>query len=345
MTTQRVIQEKQAVVDTTGKCTITFDPPPMGYVLTGTITLQGAPSGSIWQIFNAGQLIDIVADVSSITNIQAFTNETITATSSNLNPGSNINAVFVASLSTDNGTIPIVTPGHDTPGYNGGYARLAASGLGPGAFNFLVNLQATDRSLAIMLKSAGSNILSVVGQTTGFNWASLVPASSLLTDGTAAFSLIPVYGGIDSQVKISVGGAGGTYTIIALPDEITPGFSNRSPTIIAGGLDAGVVDAPSTVTCTIVGTQLTLVPAPAAGKINRIGTVTIDGQAPAALTQVALVGVTSGKTYMEIQVPTAGAFPPIPCDMQVNEAINALVVSGTVPQAINTYYRVMTSIT
>lgn len=239
MTPQKVIQSKQGTVDANGNCTLTFDPPPMGSTLTGTITISNAPAGTVWSIQSNGSEIDVATGSASIGSIQARTNETITAVANpgGMIPGTVIRASFVANL-TDDTVTPLITPSHDTINNLAGYARLVNNSAG--AVNpIIVNLLPLDRCLVILMNRGigAPSLASAVGNNTGIDWAPFASVHAGAAAGAALVTL-PVYGSIDSQITLTFSTVTAKW-ILALPDDRSLG--NAQPIL------AQIVDASKTI--------------------------------------------------------------------------------------------------
>jgi hypothetical protein len=109
MPASRQVLTQQATVQADGTCTFTFDPPPMGYASTGSLCVYNSDSTTKWTISVAGTPVAVTVGPSTVSNVQAFTNETITITASGLSPGIIYNATFTARVDIDS-NVQIVTP-------------------------------------------------------------------------------------------------------------------------------------------------------------------------------------------------------------------------------------------
>lgn len=385
---QRSSLTAQGIVAANGTITLKFDPPPQGYVNTGTVTVYNSPNGAIWNVNvgapttvpGAAQVVAPVVNTKGtapIGGIQCNSSEVLTLTSSGLNPGLVVNAVF-AFVQDVEGRVEGVAPSAPGQGiFQSGDARVAAFGQISVPFQTFsstisIPLLAGERSLVFL----GYNVtpghaqftnleILVSGNNSLVNWTgNLGYTTSSIGNPIAQVNsyeplTIPIYGVEDTVAFMQLSGFGsvsGTaliqYVILALPDAVLTGSQANplivqqvSPTTPAEALAgvffdaivAGTKDTAVTAIPAAANTNATLTPAPLAGALFRVGTISVtQGSNTAGSFQI--LGATSGNIYMISGLPTSNNNPNVfPFDAQVNEAL--FCQASVSPVRFTTYYR------
>jgi hypothetical protein len=187
-------QTKQAVADPNNNVTFLFDPPPLGYTLTGSITIINSPANIGWTVFRSGQAIDVTTGISSCSNIQCVSTDILTVVGANLPGGVTYQAAYVGIITPDN-EAPTVVPGHDA--YSSGESNVSSDSTGsvvittPGVNVPLIVPEASFNyfilGLLTIFNVSGSSEMSI------FDGPSLIIASFGVPDTTGT-----PFGSIDS---------------------------------------------------------------------------------------------------------------------------------------------------
>lgn len=326
MTIQRTIQQKQGTVDATGKCVITFDPPPLGSVLTGAMTLVDPPSGTLWSVLSNGLPIDEIVGTSTVGNIQAFTNEIITIVGTNLPVGVTVHATWVAAQHIDDGTVPVVNPGQDSQQTLAGYARVLFNGL-PTFTTVTVNLTPTDRSLFVFISGIVTiNLISAIGNNTKVDWNTFAGTGSNNNPFGVGVTtaLIPVVGALDTQVTLTISSNVGLnfVSVVAYPDQVLGG-SIAAPSIVTPG-GVGTVQPFTAVTVSTAASSTTnMLITPGVGTYYEIAYMHVFAATAAAGVQAAFIaGHTSGAILLLGYEAAAGVAVHSDSHFYLNEGLD-----------------------
>ena len=98
----------QGTVAADGTCTITFAPPSLGWVNTGTISVIDSPAATSWMV-NMGGLPVLTALGQNPVTLQARTGEVVALSATGLAAGTTYHAVW-RGATTDAGTTPYQAP-------------------------------------------------------------------------------------------------------------------------------------------------------------------------------------------------------------------------------------------
>lgn len=256
----RLFQTKQGTVTAGGVCTITFDPPPIGTIFTGTVTVTDSDNGIIWTLKHGAAVVTTVTASTPLPSVQAVATEQVSLTASNLVAGKVYTATWVGIASDDfatelvgpdQGTLQIITTGAARVA-----APLANHNLGPGSVLITVQLLPNERSLVIVGEvflnpPLNAIAYSVIGNQTGTVYGSGFWNGGVSTNPAAlpAFTC-PAYGSADTSVNVSFSPNGGfssvlTVEILAVPDEVALGTQANPEFVVPVALNASGSYTPS----------------------------------------------------------------------------------------------------
>ena len=268
----RFVQTAAGTVDAAGNCSILFQPPPLGMVNTGTITVYDSKNATVWSLTMAGASIGNTLGTSPAAGIQQYPNEQITAAATNLTPGVQYHATFIGSSDLEADAPP--------PGFAGGSAEVVTAGASRlalaatllsitrpatySAYNGVagIPLQPNERSLIITIEDPqGSSLnpysLTVTGDQSGTLWYSGSVEPEIYKQTSAVFisrayppTSAPAYGSEDSTVTVEFGLASTApyalsnfyVTVLAVPDPEING-SPGNPTFVQLFQNGAVISA------------------------------------------------------------------------------------------------------
>lgn len=224
--------------------------------------------------------------------------------------------------------LELVPPAASTSGYVRTLLDLPSTSVQ--VFTFA--LQPADRGIFLIMNTVGGGLVSCIGNNSGVDWLKLA------SFGHAPFglantitALIPVMGGIDTQVTLtaSYGGTAGFFAEV-FPDEIMQG-SRAAPTITQD-LDAHQLDSNNQVTAA-AGNTTNLVPTPTAGTFYRVKYLSIVAPTTVAGTARAFITLdSSGFSLLGAYTSTAGINQYQASNLAVSDSIslhNATAVTAT----------------
>lgn len=257
MTAARLLQQKQATVNAQGVASFTFDPPPLGSISTGTLSVFNSDNGTLWQLLLSGQQIYTIIGNNPCANVQAWPNETLTLTASGLKPGTIYTASWIG-ITDDASNVDIVFPGGTQQVINSAAIRVAASSrqsnLPQNASDTItVPLLPNERSIVLLGKftnAPGSSTLlvDVIGNVTGNAYAGREQWPFVVLQSAAGARLppftIPAYGIEDTSIQITITNTNVQendilWSVLAMPDEVILGSEGNSLLAVAGSQPMG----------------------------------------------------------------------------------------------------------
>ena len=325
----RFVKQSQGLTNAAGICTITFEPPPLGYTQTGSITIYGSPLGALWTINLGGVPVDNTVGNATVGNIQCQGTDVITLVAPNLRPGVIIQASYVGIMDIS-ANVPFVGPNTDSgQAFISGAARVALLINNYDLNNqpltaFAFNLLPTERSIVVVPSPHANN------QSTAGGWDITYTASGGITNATyggktnteqnvALGSVIntvalPLYGLADPIGNLFISGAPDGVTgspalmnfiILAVPDEITTGTTPGSPTYVELVSSEFGTDTGHVVTAT-TGTDAVLLAAPPNGLLWKVSHVALNATTTASAASVAGIHLTSTGAYLILEYAAVG---------------------------------------
>lgn len=164
---QHFIQTKQGIVGNNNQITLTFDPPPQGYTMTGAVTIYGSVLGIRWNILRSGQVVDTtIADVTA-SNIQCSSNDIITVTALNIMaPGTVVQASYTGWMD-DSSNVPPVTPSNDSISVATVQQLLDMRSLSPGTTTYDVFIPPGVNQIKLIGNINLNDIISITDTVTG----------------------------------------------------------------------------------------------------------------------------------------------------------------------------------
>lgn len=342
----------QGVVSAAGVCVITFNPPPMGYTLTGAVSVYDSPTAASWQIALSGTIIDITSGASSVGNIQIQGADVLTLTASNLLPfaGQTFHANFIALSQQDEYSTPII-PSHDSLVLPSTYDstvlvnKQVVNGNGSGTANFVVSgLSIATKYLKIYWTSTSIIDTSVVitGNTTGIIYSTIPFIQTFGPITAPQGGIIDAYveSALDTAVTISFPqlNVGQAITVWVAGSPISP-LAHLDDGQVANMTDVNhwTADTPATAIPSAANTNAVLIPNPPTGTLYRMGTLTV-AQGSNTAGSFQLSGIGSGTVYLVTGLPsTDNGTNVIPFDVQLSEGLNCQATVS--PVRFTTYYR------
>lgn len=347
----------QGVVSAAGVCVITFNPPPMGYTLTGAVSVYDSPTAASWQIALSGTVIDITSGASSVGNIQIQGADVLTLTASNLLPfaGQTFHANFIALAQQDEYSTPII-PSHDSLVLPSTYDstvlvnKQVVNGNGSGTANFVISgLSIATKYLKIYWTTTSVIDTSVIvtGNTTGIIYVTVpfIETFGPITAPQGGFIDVYVESALDTAVTVTFPGlnVGQSINVWVAGSPISP-LAHLDDGQVANVVDVNrwIPDTVNNVNNSVAGTGLQVVPSPPAGKMYRIGPVTFFNVSFAGVATGFVYGFVTGLAYVRATMNNAGTLGAVqvcPCDAQVTEPLyfqaNQVIVNCSL------YYRLI----